>query len=85
MAEKGCNLYMRGAVYHDQNNGDCIPGVYTGTVCRQVLLAWQECTTGFSEDVHILLDTTLKEQTQEEREKNVTQFLHFLREYCYAC
>ena len=77
----GCSSYSWIAVYHDQNNGDCVPEPYTGTVCRQQLLAWQECVTGRSGDV--LLDSSLKEPSQEQREKDVSQFLHFVRELCY--
>ena len=51
--------------------------VYTGSVCRQQLLAWQECAVGDAEDV--FLDLTFMEQSQEKSERDVARFLHFLR------
>ena len=59
-----------------ENPGNCITESYTGSVCRQQLLAWQECAVGSAGDV--FLDLTLMEQPQEERERDAAQFLHFL-------
>ena len=55
----------------------CSAEPYTGSVCRQQLLVWQECTVGGAEDV--ILDMTFMEQSQDERERDVAQFFHFLR------
>ena len=63
-------------------DGECTPQAYTGNVCGQQLLAWQECTGGGAEDV--FLDSTSKKLSQEERERDVARFLHFLRELTHG-
>ena len=60
-----------------ENHKVCNPKPYTGSLCRQQLLAWQECAVGRAEDV--LLDLTIGELSLEERERDVFQFLYFLR------
>ena len=59
--------------------GICRPENYTGIVCRQQLMTWQDCVVGGA-DKDVFLDLTLMEQSQEERERDAAQFLHFLRE-----
>ena len=65
-------------LYPDDNQSNCNAELYTGSVCSQQLLAWQECLIRGSGDV--LLDSTLMERSQQERERDVAQFLHFLCE-----
>ena len=63
------------------NNGtnSCSVSTYNGSVCKQQLLSWQECAVGGSENVY--LDMAFVEHSLwEESERNVAQFLHFLRE-----
>ena len=79
ISTNGCSSHSWGTVYHDQNNGSCVPEAYTGIVCRQQLLTWQECVSGRSGEV--LLDSTFKEKSHDELERDVSQFLHFLRKY----
>ena len=72
-----CISYSWGIVLDDENHGNCTPIPYTGSICRQQLLTWQECAVGGAEDV--FLDLTFGELSQEERERDVSQFLYFLR------
>ena len=65
------------------NHGACNPKLYSSSLCRQQLLALQECAVGGAEDV--LIDLTLGELSLEEREKGVSQFLHFLRKFSHMC
>ena len=58
--------------------GNCSAELYTGSVCRQQLLAWQGCAVGGAEDV--FLDLTSMVQSQEESERDAARFLHYLRE-----
>ena len=58
---------------------NCSVELYTGSVCSKQLGAWQECTVGNVQDV-MLLDLMNSEQSQEERERDAAQFLHYLRE-----
>ena len=55
----------------------CSVEAYTGSVCKQQLLEWQECAVGGAEDV--FLDLTSMDQSQQERERDVAQLLYFLR------
>ena len=64
--------------YPDNNQGNCSAKPYTGIMCNTQLLAWQECAIGSVQDV-ILLDLSKSEQSEEERERDVARFLHFLR------
>ena len=59
--------------------GNCSAEIYTGIVCRQQLSAWQDCAVGGA-NKDVFLDLTLMEQSQEERERDAAQLLHFLRE-----
>ena len=81
-----CSSYSWGTVINGVD-GECTPQAYTGSVCWQQLLAWQECTGGAAEDV--FLDSASKKLSQEERERDVARFLHFLRklahEYTTSC
>ena len=78
-----CISYSWGMVLDDENHGVCNPKPYTSSVCRQQLLAWQECAVGGGEDV--FLDLTFGELSQEEREKEVSQFLYFIRKLSRTC
>ena len=60
----------------------CNPKAYTSSLCSRQLLAWQECADGGSEVV--LLDLTFGEISLGERERDVSQFLHFLRKLSHA-
>ena len=71
-----CLSYSWGRVLDVENDGVCNPMPYSGSLCRQLLLAWQECAVRGAEDV--LLDLTFGELSQEERERDVSQFLYFL-------
>ena len=64
--------------YSNESTGNCNAENYVGNVCRQQLLEWQKCTIGGAEGVFLSL--TFMEQSQEERERDVAQFLHFLCE-----
>ena len=75
---RNCTFFTWEMVYSSNNQSHCSAEPYTGSVCSRQLLAWQECKIGGSENV--LLDMTLKEQSQQERERDVAQFLHFLCE-----
>ena len=61
------------------HEGNCRAENYTGTVRRQLLMTWQDCAVGGA-DKDVFLDLTLMEQSQEERERDAAQFLHFLSE-----
>ena len=75
-----CSPFSWGVVYANGSLGNCSEENYTGSVCRQQLLEWQECAVeGPNKDV--FLDLTLMELSQQERERDVAQFLHFLREF----
>ena len=67
-----------GVAYRNDSLGNCSAAPYSGSVCRPQLLAWQDCAVGGAEDV--FLDLSLMEQSQEESERDVAQFLHFLSE-----
>ena len=58
---------------------NCSAELYTGIVCRQQLIVWQDCAVG-GESKDVFLDLTLMEQSQEKREKDAAQLLHFFRE-----
>ena len=74
-----CAFFSWGTAYpdDDDNLGNCSAKPYTGSVCSKQLLAWQECTVGSVQDA-VLLDLSNSEQSQEERERDTAQFLHFL-------
>ena len=74
-----CSSFSWSMAYPNDRPGNCSAENYTGSVCRPQLLLWQDCSAGSREDV--LLDLTLMEHSQEERERDVAQFLHFLREF----
>ena len=74
-----CSLFSWSMAYPNDRPGNCSAENYTGSVCRPQLLLWQDCSVGSREDV--FLDLTLMEHSQEERESDVAQFLHFLREF----
>ena len=63
----------------DESLGNCSAENYTGSVCRQQLMTWQECILG-GEAEDVFLDVTLMEQSQEERERDAARNLHFLCE-----
>ena len=77
-ALSNCSSFSWGTANPHDSPGNCSGENYTGSVCRQQLLAWQKCAVGGAE--YVLLDLSLMEQSQEEREKDVSQFLHFLCE-----
>ena len=77
-AWSNCSLLSWSMAYATDSPGSCSAENYTGSVCRPQLLLWQDCTAGSRQDV--LLDLTLTERSQEERERDVAQFLHLLRE-----
>ena len=77
-----CVSYSWGRVLDVDNHGICIPHPYTSSLCRQQLLAWQECAVGGAEDP--LLDLNVGKLSLEEREKDISQFLHFLRKFSPA-
>ena len=77
-----CSSVSWGEAFPNDGLANCSAEPYTGNVCRQQLLAWQECAVGGSEDV--LLDMTLVELTQVERERDAAQFLHFLCELSWS-
>ena len=78
-----CSSLPWSSAYISNSTANCNVSVYTGSVCRQQLLTWQECAVGSIED--ILLDLTFMQQSQEESERDVAQFLYFLRElfFCF--
>lgn len=73
-----CSSLSWGMAYSQDIPRDCSAQTYSGSVCRQQLQAWQECAFGTAEDV--FLDQNFMEQSQEEWEKDVVQFFHFLSE-----
>ena len=77
-----CGSISWGMAYPDNmyNQGNCSAKPYTGIMCNKQLLAWQECTAAGSVQDVVLLDPSNSEQSEEERERDVAQFLHFLRE-----
>ena len=77
-ALSNCSLSSWSTGHPNDRPGSCTAENYTGSVCRPQLLLWQDCSAGSRE--HVLLDLTLMEHSQEEREKDVAQFLHLLRE-----
>ena len=77
-ALSSCPFFSWSMAYRKDKPGSCNAESYTGSVCRPQLLLWQDCSAGSRQDV--LLDLTLMEHSQEERERDVAQFLHFLRE-----
>ena len=78
----GCSLFSWSTAYSNDRPGNCSAENYTGSVCRPQLLLWQDCSAGSRQDV--LLDLTLMEHSQEEGERDASQFLHFLREFKVA-
>ena len=74
-----CSSFSWSMAYSNDRPGNCSAKNYTGSVCRPQLLLWQDCSVGSRQDV--LLDLTLMEHSQEERERDVAQLLHFLREF----
>ena len=74
-----CSLVSWGTAYPEKSTGNCSAEPYTGNVCRQQLLAWQECAVGVVEEV--LLDGRLMEQSEAERERDIAQFHYYLREF----
>ena len=77
-----CSSYSLAKAYSNHSTGNCTPVPYTGSFCRFQLQTWQDCTVEATKSV--LLDVTSMEQTQEEKEKDVAQFLHFLREFAHC-
>ena len=73
-----CSSFSWGISPSTASFDQCGPEFYTGSVCRQQLLAWQECSVGSAEDVY--LEMTFMEKYQEESERDATQFLQFLCE-----
>ena len=71
-----CSLFAWRKGIRNNTNASCSAETYTGSVCRQQLLAWQECAVGGAEDVHIEL--TVTELSQAKKEKDASQFLRFL-------
>ena len=79
-ASVDCSIVSWGTAYPEiSSDGNCSMEPYTGSVCRDQLLAWQECAVGVVEEV--LLDESLMEQSQAERERDTAQFHYFLREF----
>ena len=77
-----CSSLSWGVAYpNSSHEGNCRPENYTGIVCRQQLMTWQDCAVGGAEK-DVFLDLTLMEQSQEESERDAAQFLHFLCELC---
>ena len=74
-----CSLFSQAIGYSIHSTGNCTTLPYTGSVCRLQLALWQECAIGEAESV--FLDAMLVEQSLEEKERDVAQFLHFLREF----
>ena len=62
-------------VYPDVNTGGCSAEAYNGSVCRHQLEAWQGCVL---ERADVFLNATFAEQSLQQRERDVAQFLHFL-------
>ena len=75
----GCAFFSFGMTYPYDNLSNCSAEFYTGSVCCKQLGSWLECTVGNVQDV-ILLDLRNSEQSQEERERDAAQFLHYLGE-----
>ena len=75
----GCSFISWGMDLPSDHHRNCNAEAYTGSVCRQQLLAWQECAIGQPEP--LFLDLTFMEQSLKERERDVAQFFHFLREF----
>ena len=74
-----CSLFSLANAYSNHSTENCTPVTYTGSYCRLQLLTWQDCVVESTKSV--LLDATSMEQTQEEKERDVAQFLHFLSEF----
>ena len=64
--------------YSDESVVGCMFENYTGSVCSKQLISWQECALGHADAIY--LHVTSENYTQEEMERNVAQFLYFLRE-----
>ena len=81
---KYCSSLSWGVAYPNGSLEDnCRAENYTGIVCREQLVTWQDCSVGGA-DKDVFFDLTLMEQSQEERERIAAQFLHFLCEL-YLC
>ena len=78
-----CSLFAWRKGFRNNASASCSAETYTGNVCRQQLLAWQECAVGGAEDVHIEL--TVAELSQAKKEKDVSQFLQFLSKLMDIC
>ena len=79
-----CSSLSWGVAYaNGSHEGNCRAENYTGFVCRQQLMIWQDCVLG-GEHKDVFLDLTLMELSQEERERDAAQFLHFLCQL-YLC
>lgn len=74
-----CSLFVWGEIIPTNSDASCSAERYTGSVCRQQLLAWQECAIGGAEDV--FLDRMITELSQPQREKQAYQFLQLLRKF----
>ena len=74
-----CSLFSSTKAYSNHSTGNCTPVTYTGRLCRFQLLTLQDRVVQATKSV--LLDVTSMEQTQEEKERDVAQFLHFLSEF----
>ena len=77
-----CVSYSWGRVLDEDNHGICNLNPYNSSSCRQQLLAWQECALGSAED--LFLDFTFGELSLEEKERDASQFLHFLRRFSHT-
>ena len=71
-----CSSFTWSMAYPNDSPGYCSAVNYTGGVCRQQLQAWQECAVGGAGGA--FLDLSFREQSQEERERDVANFLYFL-------
>ena len=75
---RNCSSFSWGISNPNERFDQCSPESYTGSVCRQQLLTWQECAVGGAEDVY--LEMTFMKKSQEENERDAAQFFHFLCE-----
>ena len=78
----GCSFISWGMDLLSDYNGSCSAEAYTGSACRQQLLAWQACAIGQSEP--IFLDLSFMEQSLKKRERDVSRFIHFLCKFFFV-
>ena len=74
-----CSSFSWAMAYSNESTDNCTAVPYTGSLCELQFLMWQECVG--REELGMFLDVSIMESSQEEKERDVAQFLHFLRKF----